>query len=174
MPDSPPTNCVNLVTRKLITTLCYSTNIIIYFNYYTLFNLYSFQNLGLQVENKLPIRLCRVMMQILRLWICLVWNFPFFLVTPLYFISLTVIFAALANTCDKNLQELGLQKKKKKLETMQKSIESLRITLFMVNGRFKLNISLVSEWKTVPNNSYGLWLDIKLQKYFCMNTVKWL
>ena len=52
-------------------------------------------------------------MQILRLWICLVWNFPFFLVTPLYFISLTVIFAALANTCDKNLQELGLQKKKK-------------------------------------------------------------
>lgn len=54
-------------------------------------------------------------MQILRLWICLVWNFPFFLVTPLYFISLTVIFAALANTCDKNLQELGLQKKKKKI-----------------------------------------------------------
>ena len=111
MPDSPPTNCLNLVTWKLITTLCYSTNIIIYFNYYTFFNLYSFQNLGLQVENKLPIKLCRVMMQILRLWICLVWNFPFFLVTPLYFISPTVIFAALANTCDKNLQELGLQKK---------------------------------------------------------------
>ena len=31
MPDSPPTNCLNLVTWKLITTLCYSTNIIIYF-----------------------------------------------------------------------------------------------------------------------------------------------
>ena len=136
MPDSPPTNCLNLVTWKLITTLCYSTNIIIYFNYYTLFNLYSFQNLGLQVGSKLPIKLCQVMMQILRLWICLVWNFPFFLVTPLYFIWPTVIFAALAI--------LGLQKKKV-LETMQKSIQSLRI-MFMANDRFKLNISLVSEW----------------------------
>ena len=158
MPDSPPTNCLNVVTRKLITTLCYSTNIIMYFYYYTLFNLYSFQNLGLQVENKQPIKLCRVMMQILRQWICLVWNFPFFLVTPLYFISPTVIFAALANTCDKNLQELGLQKKKKKiLETMQKSIESLRI-MFMANGRLKLNISLVREWtgkNCTKLNSYG-------------------
>ena len=81
-------------------------------------------------------------MQILRLWICLVWNFSFFLVTPLHFISPTAIFAALANTCDKNLQELGLQKKKI-LETMQKSIESLRI-MFMANERFKLNISLIS------------------------------
>ena len=94
-----------MVTWKLTTTLCYSTNIIIYFNYYALFNLYYFQNLGLQVGNKLPIKLCQVMMQILRLWICLVCNFPFFLVTPLYFISPTVIFAALAI--------LGLQKKKK-------------------------------------------------------------
>ena len=95
------------------------------------------------MENKQPIKLCRVMMQILRLWICLVWNFSFFLATPLYFISPTVILAALANTCDKNLQELGRQKKKK-LETMQKSIESLRI-MFLANGRFKLNISLVSK-----------------------------
>ena len=34
--------------------------------------------------------------------------------------------------------------KKKVLETMQKSIQSLRI-MFMANERFKLNISLVSE-----------------------------